>query len=246
MHTYDADDIFDISLKAELKKNPHLVGLNPKSFAELKLEEPGILFRGRLKGYFLCQKLCRIWVLQVMSESIARGEYFVKWVDLTDNSSHDGTLVFAHFFTMKYISLHEPGMSVLFDPQGALKTTSIHFKKLRDYIWTYRRQLARRTHDMLKQSYGTKKYAIPAWIKLKEWMLHTSTDGDLNLQSVLRFDKTSTDLHSVVAKCLWQLAQGANHPWGVGALQVYTSQNNCSGLDISICMTHKPPRGNTG
>ncbi len=188
------------------------MNLNPKKLEE----EPGILFRGGLKGYFLCLKLCRVWVLRTMSDSRVRGEYFVKWVDPSDGSSHDGTLVFAHFFTMKYISLHQPGMSVLFDVNGALKTTSVHFKKLRDYIWAYRRPLARRCHDMAKQAYATKKYSKTAWEPLQSWLFSTPAN---KTDRIVAFNKSDDDLHSVVAKCLWRLANGANHPWGVTALQ---------------------------
>ena len=139
--------MFDRSLKAEMAKHPHLAKLDVKSM----VDEPGILFRGRLKGYFLVQKLCRVWLLQAMTEARERGEYFVKWHDQENNTSFDGTLVFAHFITIRYLSLHQPGMSVIFDSEGALKSTSVHVYKIRDYIWANRYPLARRCHDMAKQ-----------------------------------------------------------------------------------------------
>ena len=208
----DPLQLFEKSLQAELDKRPHLQTLNPKNIKE----EPGILFRGRLKGYFLCPKLCRVWVLQCMTDARKRGEYFVKWEDPNDESTHDGTIVFAHFFTMRYISLHRPGMSVLFDNNGALKTTSVHFQKLRDYIWAHRRSLARRCHDMAKQAYATKKYGKVAWEPLSEWVISQRSDQTDNL---VNFGKHDTALHNVVAKCLWRLAHGSNHPWGLAALK---------------------------
>ena len=207
-----ADELFGLSLQAELARQPHLLGLTPKSLTD----EPGILFRGRLKGYFLCPKLRRTWVLQTMSASMDRGEYFVHWTDPSDGSSHDGTLSFAHFFTMNYIRLHQPGMSVVFDRDGALKTTSVHFQKLRDYIWAHRRSLARRTHDMAKQNYATKKYSLQAWKPLQDWVYALPP---VNTKRICLFNKTDEELHTVVAQCLWNLAHAANHPWGVTALK---------------------------
>ena len=86
-----------------------------------------------------------------MTEARARGEYFAKWTDNEDGTSYDGTLVFAHFMNIRYLDLHEPGMSVIFDNNGALKSTSVHVQKIKNYIWANRKALARRCHDMAKQ-----------------------------------------------------------------------------------------------
>ena len=139
--------LFQDSLDAEMARHPHLKKLTTKSF----VDEPGVLFRGRLKGYFLLPKCCRVWLLQCMSEALERGEYFVKWVDREAGTSYDGTLVFAHFTTMRYLHLHEPGMSVIFHKDGSLKSTSVHVQKIRNYIWSNRKPLSRRCHDMAKQ-----------------------------------------------------------------------------------------------
>ena len=132
--------MFDKSLQAELSKHPSLVSMTPKLVNQ---DPPEILFRSRLKGYYLCEKLCRIWVLETLRAARARGTFFVKWRNASNGETHDGTNVFAHFATMKYISLHQPGMSVQFDGNGAMKSTSVHFNKIRRYIWGYRSQLAR-------------------------------------------------------------------------------------------------------
>ena len=133
---------------AELEKNPRLAKITPKKVED---EPPEILFRRRLKGHFAAPKLCRIWVLQVMRASRARGEFAVKYQDALRNKNHDGVQVFAHFFTIKYLSLHKPSMSVRFDSEGALKSTSVHVRRIRNYVWAYRHVLARRVHDMSKQ-----------------------------------------------------------------------------------------------
>ena len=146
--TTDKDSLFERSLQAELERRPHLADLKKLD----ERDEPGILFRGRLQGYFIARKLCRLWVLAVFDAAIERGEPFVKWVDhLDETCEHDGTHVFAHFATIKYSSLHEPEMSIRFDKHGAIRSTSVGFRKIQNYIWAHRRKLARRCHDMLKQ-----------------------------------------------------------------------------------------------
>ena len=201
-----------------MKKRPHLVELNPKLLKAK--DEPGILFRGRLKGYFLAPKLCRMWVLATYDAAIARGEPFVKWVDPEDPSStHDGTIVFAHFFTIHYINLHQPGMSVHFDSRGALKQSTIHFQRLQNYIWAYRSKLARRCHDMLKQQYATKAHCKKAWKPLTDWLFRNQDISESRVLRVTSFGKEDDDLHTVVGKCLWRVANATNHPWGVAAVK---------------------------
>jgi len=213
----DKQNFFEQSLQAELDKRPHLADLNPKKLAVK--DEPGILFRGRLQGYFAARKLCRLWVLDVFDSAIIRGEPFVKWVDPLDpKNRHDGTHVFAHFMTIKYISIHKPEMSIRFDTKGALKSSSDCVRKLQDYIWAHRRTLARRCHDMLKQKYSTKTHSLKAWEALNRWMFHNPICTQARVDRLVSFNKTDDDLHSVVGKCLWALANGDNRPWGVAAL----------------------------
>ena len=77
------------------------------------------MYPRRLQGYFSARKLCRLWVLECFDGVIARGEPFVKWVDRVDPTlQHDGTQHFAQYMTVRYISLHDPEMSVLFDRDG--------------------------------------------------------------------------------------------------------------------------------
>ena len=118
------------SLKAELTKNPSLSMLVPEDGDQ---NPPAILFSNRRQGYFKAKHLCRLWTLQTFRWLRMRGEYFVVWADPRDTSGgqYDGRLVLAHAFTIKYLSLHQPGMSVVFDDKGALKTTSNIQKNIR-------------------------------------------------------------------------------------------------------------------
>ena len=138
--------LFEKSLAAQMAKYPHLQTLTPSQIDPK--EEPAVLFRARLKGYFAARKLCRLWVLRTFEAAMARGEHFVKWTDPHDDSTtHDGTLIFAHMFSMHYAKIHEPAVSVLFDKAGALKNTSVFFQQLIAYIYAYRKTLARRYVD---------------------------------------------------------------------------------------------------
>ena len=214
-HVFDTDKdrIFEKSLKAELAKRPHLALLNPKNLGEKN--EPGILFAGRLQGYFAARKLCRLWVLKCFDTAISRGEPFVKWVDpLDETSSHDGTTVFAHFMTILYIGIHKPEISVRFDEDGALKSSSDCVRKLQNYIWAYRRVLARRCHDMLKQKYSTKAHSAKAWEPLHKWLVHPRYTK-LRMARLLKFNKDDEEFFRVVGECLWRLANGDNRPWGI-------------------------------
>ena len=214
-------DLFSRSLQAELARHPDLPTVQPQ---QANADPPEILFRARLKGYFMCDKLCRVWVLQALRDARKRGEFFVKWVNDVDGKEHDGTLLFAHFFTIRYLSLHEPGMSVIFDQKGALKSTSVHVHKIRRYCWAHRHMLARRCHDMAKQMYANKQYAPKAWQPLRDWIYLNQTGPQhsltkVRMQRLVSFNKVDEDLHDVVAKCLWELANGANMPWGRHAIQ---------------------------
>ena len=110
-------------------KHPELLRLTPADGEE---DPPDVLFGNRRKGYFKCKSLCRIWVLAVLKWLRSRGEYFVCWS--THSQNYDGRYTLAHAFTMKYVSLHEPGMSVAFDKNGALKSTSSFFCQVRRYM----------------------------------------------------------------------------------------------------------------
>ena len=218
MCTLDKNEIFEKSLKAELAKRPHLRTLTPKTLDPK--DEPGILFRARLQGYFAARKLCRLWVLGGFDGAIERGEPFVKWVDPLDSTEkHDGTLVFAHVMTILYLKQHEPEISVLFDSKGALKSSSVAVHKLQNYIWAYRKQLARRCHDMLKQKYSTKGHSVKAWEPLHAWLFANPSCTGLRMLRLMKFNKDDDDLFTIVAKCLWRLAHGVNRPWGVVALK---------------------------
>ena len=211
----DQDQLFEKSLNAELQKRPHLPTLTPKKLKEKN--EPGILFAGRLQGYFAARKLCRLWVLQTFDKALSRGEPFVKWQDVLDpTSTHDGTRVFAHFMTIQYIHLHKPQISVRFDKHGALKSSSDCVAKLEDYIWANRRTLARRCHDMCKQRYSTKAHSVKAWQALNKWLLHRRL-SQIRMKRLLQFNKDDSEFFRVVATCLWRLAQGLNRPWGIVA-----------------------------
>jgi len=70
----------------------------------------------------------------------------------------------------------------------------------------------------IKQAYATSKYGLKAWEPLQLWLYGNPDETDARLERLNQFNKTDTEFHTVVGKCLWILAQGANHPWGVGAL----------------------------
>ena len=205
-----------------MTKHPHLLNLTP-SMVESK--GPQRLFRSRLKGYCRAEQLCRVWVLKTFEEARKRGEFFVVHRDARTGIKHDGINVFAHFFTMFYVSIHEPGLSVLFDRDGALKSTSVYFVKLRDYIWAHRRVLARRCHDMAKQANEIKTHAVPAWNPLKDWLFADHTQSEARTNKIMTFKKTDVGFHRLVARCLWRLANAKHHPWGVSAVQPHAYSN---------------------
>ena len=176
------------------------------------------MFRSRLQGYFSARKLCRLWVLECFDGAIARGEPFVKWVDRVDPSlQHNGINIFAHYMTIKYITIHEPEMSVLFDRDGAFTSSSDAFRKLQAYIWTHRFVLARRCQDMLKSKFATQSHSRQAWQPLNTWLFANPALTQRRVQRLTRFDKSDRDLFRVVGKCMWRVAQGENKPWGVAA-----------------------------
>ena len=80
-------------------------------------------------------------------------------------------------------------MSVMFDDQGALKSTSCHVHKVRNYVWGYRHMLARRCHDMAKQMYANKKYIPKQWKPLYDWMYPNPELSKIRLIMVTKFNK---------------------------------------------------------
>lgn len=114
------------SLHAEMKRRPELAILTSK---DADLDPPEILFGLRRKGYYKARHLCRVWTLRTLAWLRTRGEFFVVWSDNGD--TWDGRHALAHAFTIKYLSLHRPGLSVIFDTNGALKSTSTIFNQIR-------------------------------------------------------------------------------------------------------------------
>ena len=99
------NDIFMRSLKGELAKRPQLIDLKPADGDE---DPPEVLFGNHRKGYFKARHLCRVWTLQTLKWLRTRGEFFVVWKE--GDEVYDGRRVLAHAFTIKYISLHQPGI----------------------------------------------------------------------------------------------------------------------------------------
>ena len=129
--------LFMESLKAEMKKNPQLPKLTTDIYQPPNPETPPeILFGVRRKGYFKARHLCRIWVLDTLRWLRTRGEFFVRWEE--NEHEYDGRYTLAHAFTIKYVSMHEPGLSIVFDRNGALKSTSNVFVRIRRYVIIYR------------------------------------------------------------------------------------------------------------
>jgi hypothetical protein len=235
-----ADPLFSASLKAEMANYPELSALAPR---DGEADPPEKLFGNRRKGYFKCKSLCRVWTLITFRWLRKRGEFFVVWTDPSSGTSFDGRFVLAHAFTIKYISLHQPGLSVVFKPDGALKSTSVHFQKIRRYVcsymcvhicvvigicvrvrcryvWANRNNLARSVHDMSQQMYANKKYATEAWSPLLTWLFECKMNEQQARRATLTaFNKSDTLFHDVVARCMWRLANGANMPWGRGAVK---------------------------
>ena len=120
--------LFTDSLTAEMAKHPELAKLTP---ADGDVNPPEILFSSRRKGYFKTPHLCRVYVLRFLRDSRRRGEFFTVWKD--GSGSYDGRCTLAHFAVIDYCSMHQPGMSVVFDKDGALKSTSQFFKSVRRY-----------------------------------------------------------------------------------------------------------------
>lgn len=135
------------------------------------------------------------------------------------------------------------GMSVVFNSDGALVSTSNFFKNLRKfvspnpkhtrishithtytpkshrYIWGHRFNLCRSLHDMAKQMYDNKKYAPMVWSPLRTWCAETASKKQSRIDRLLSLKKTDKELHGLVAKCLWDFANGSNLPWGRSATQ---------------------------
>ena len=66
--------------------------------------------------------------------------------------------------------------------------------------------------------YSNKKYASKAWQPLVDWVNDPDSSMDRR-DRLMSFNKQDTDLHAVIAKCLWRLASGANLPWGRAGVQ---------------------------
>ena len=67
---------------------------------------------------------------------------------------------------------------------------------------------------MAKQAFANKTHAKMAWHPLREWIFNQADP-----ETIFKFNKTNSELHTVVAKCLWELATAVNHPWGVAGTQ---------------------------
>ena len=90
------------------------------------------------------------------------------------------------------------------------------------YVWASRVGLARSVHDMAKQMYDNKKYSTIAWSPLTNWLFETDIDQAETVRRsevLTKFTKEDDDFHTIIARCLWKLANGSNVPWGRGAVQ---------------------------
>ena len=125
-------DLFVRSLNAELERHPELEKLKP---TDVEDSAPKILFSSRRKGYFKAPHLCRVYVLGVFAFARIRGEFFVMWQSLAGDK-YDGRNYFAHMFVIRYLSMHEPELSVRFHKSGALKSTSNIIEGLRRCAYT--------------------------------------------------------------------------------------------------------------
>ena len=87
-------------------------------------------------------------------------------------------------------------------------------------MWSHRVDLARSVHDMAKQMYDNTKYSRPAWNPLSVWLFNCTEQVAVARRQVLtKFNKENNQFHSIIATCLWNLANGPNLPWGRGAVR---------------------------
>ena len=70
---------------------------------------------------------------------------------------------------------------------------------------------------MSKQMYDNTQYSPKAWAPLKTWVAASNTDK--KLERLVAFGKKDTELHQLVARCLWRLCNAPNLPWGRGSVQ---------------------------
>ena len=103
--------------------------------------------------------------------------------------------------------------------KAQLPQLSVHFAKIRDYVWAHRAVLARRCHDMAKQLYSNKKYAPVVWKPVSDWLYKNPDVTKMRIHRLTSFNKADEDIHKLIAECLWSFANGANLPWGRGAIQ---------------------------
>ena len=125
-----ADTLFNRSVRAEVEKHPELLTI---TMAEADEDPPPRLFPKRLKGYFKCPVLCRADVLSALAWSGKRGEYWSNWKS-TNGVDYDGSLVFAHGLTCRFLSKMEPATSVNFRDPGYISSTSEILKKIRKFV----------------------------------------------------------------------------------------------------------------
>ena len=108
-------------------------------------------------------------------------------------------------------------MSVIYECNMWVKSQPSHPSRVR-YVWCNRVALARSVHDMAKQMYDNRLYSTPAWAPLSSWLFECDEETAEKRGDVLvKFNRSNTEFHNVVAQCLWNLANGANTPWGRGA-----------------------------
>ena len=73
---------------------------------------------------------------------------------------------------------------------------------------------------MSKQAFDNVKYSPKAWEPLKNFIYSgTQEEVDRKILRLRSFGPRDRGLIICVACCLWKLANGANLPWGRGALQ---------------------------
>ena len=68
--------MFVKSLKAELKRKPSLRTI---TIEHVENDRPDTMFGGKRGGYYKCDGLERVKLLQIFGKSRVRGEFFAKW-----------------------------------------------------------------------------------------------------------------------------------------------------------------------
>lgn len=102
--------------------------------AEAAKDPPPRLFPKRLKGYFKVPVLSRVTCLRCFVKIGRRGEFMTQWHDPETGVDYDGSIYFAHAFSIFYLSDMAPACSVVFKDPGYIYSSSNMLKLFRKFV----------------------------------------------------------------------------------------------------------------